>query len=1017
MTQFTCFPYSWHMDEDEEDVTSMRVYALDKDNKNVCIRIKDFTPFVYLELPENIPWTSTKAQLLGNKIDSLLGDRKPLVKRLMYRKKLYYAHLTSNKKRKVFPYLFLSFSHQSDIRNMSYKIRRPINIIGIDTINVKMHEQDASPILQFTSYRNISTAGWIDFVGKQIDKSEQLTLCDYEFKVKWKNVSPNKSSTVASPLIMGFDIEVNSTNPSAMPKAEKPGDKIFQISCVLYRHGGNNIDKFLHTLGEPSPKTVGEDVEILMYETEHDLLIGYTEFVQEHNPNVIVGYNILNFDIPYMIDRAKMNYCIFEFDQQGFTKNAHAKEKTIKWSSSAYGNQTFQFLDAEGRLYVDLLPLVKRDYKMDNYKLKTISTFFLGDTKDPLSVKGIFKCYRIGIQNNNGVYSKNAKHAMGIVGKYCVQDSVLVVRLFEKLQTWIGLCEMAKTCNVPIFYLYTQGQQIKVYSQLYKYCMYNNIVVEKDGYIPKDNEHFVGATVFEPKAGIYDRVLPFDFASLYPTTIIAYNIDYSTLVIDPSIPDSDCHVMEWEDHVGCKHDKTVRKTKPKHIMCDKRHFRFLKEPRGVMPTVLQNLLDARANTRAQMKVIKRMLSEEKISEDDEKLVKELDIIGVNLTDDTRRSLETLIEVLNKRQLAYKVSANSMYGAMGVARGYLPFMPGAMATTAMGRQNINIVAETIPKKFDGELIYGDTDSNYIVFPKLKTAQENWDHALYVADEVSKLFPAPIRLEFEEEIYWRFFILTKKRYMYKKCGRDGIVEDKVGKKGVLLVRRDNSMFIRNIYETVVMMVFNRATQDEILTYVIDEINKLCSHFYSYKDFVVTKSIGSHGDGQIIPFINEKGKKKGKMGDYTVPLLSTDVKEKKRQLKLKDCIEKDYYLRCLPAVVQLAERMRQRGQRVDPGTRLEYVISSHGGHKAKQYVKIEDASYFSQHSSILKLDYMYYLKLMTNPFDDVLNILYDKDVGHKYRFKKNFVLNQYKYRLTVRTKMHDELKTLLTPTISFI
>jgi DNA polymerase elongation subunit (family B) len=816
---------------------------------------------------------------------------------------------------------------------------------------------------------------------------------------------------------MGFDIEVNSTNPSAMPKAEKPGDKIFQISCVLSRHGTNHMDKFLLTLGEPSPKTVGNDVEILMYETEHDLLIGYTEFVKNHNPNIIVGYNILTFDIPYMIDRAKITYCIFEFDQQGFTKNAHSKEKTIKWSSSAYGNQTFQFLDAEGRLYVDLLPLVKRDYKMDNYKLKTISTFFLGSTKDPLSVKGIFKCYRIGIKNKDGVYSKFAKKAMGIVGKYCVQDSALVIQLFDKLQTWIGLCEMAKTCNVPIFYLYTQGQQIKVYSQLYKYCMYNNYVVEKDGYVPKDNEHYVGATVFEPIAGVYDKVLPFDFESLYPTTIIAYNIDYSTLVIDPSIPDSDCNVMEWEDHVGCEHDTTVRKTKPKHVMCDKRYFRFLKEPRGVMPTVLQNLLDARAHTRQQIKVIKKILSDEKLDEKDEKLVEELDILGNKLTDEKRLSLSTLIEVLNKRQLAYKVSANSMYGAMGVTRGYLPFMPGAMATTAMGRKNINIVAKTIPEKYGGQLIYGDTDSNYIVFPQLKTAIENWDHALYVAKEVSKLFPSPIRLAFEEQIYWRFFILTKKRYMYKNCGRDGVVEENVGKKGVLLARRDNSMFIRNIYETVIMMVFNKVSRDEILGYMIDEINKLCSHFYSYKDFIVTKAIGNHGDGQVIPFIDEKGKKKGKMGDYTVPLLSTDEKEKQRQFKLKECgCAKDYYLRCLPAVVQLAERMRQRGQRVDSGTRLEYVISSQGGHKAKQYTKLEDAGYFSQHSSVLKLDYMYYLKLMANPFDDVLNILYNKDDEHVYKFKKNFVLNQYNYRLKVRTKMHDELLEILGPKISF-
>lgn len=1852
MQKCTMFPYSWHIDEKEEDVTSIRVYGLNESKENICVRINNFTPFVYLELPDSIPWTSSKAQMICNKLDSILGDKKPLVKRLIYKKRLYYAHINPNGKRKTFPYLFLSFSHHSDIRNMSYKIRKPINVIGVGIIKLKMHEQDASPILQFTSYTNISTAGWCDFVGKKVHPDEQKTLCDHEYKVKWKNFKPNKKNTVASPLIMGFDIEVNSTNPSAMPKAEKPGDKVFQVSCVLFRHGDDekNMEKYLLTLGEPDPKTTGEDVEIYMYETEHDLLIGYTEFIQEKNPNVIVGYNILNFDIPYMIDRAKMNYCIDSFDQQGFIKYSHSVEKTIKWSSSAYGNQTFQFLDAEGRLYVDLLPLVKRDYKMDNYKLKTISTHFLGATKDPLSVKGIFKCYRIGIKHNDGVYSKQAKKAMAICGKYClcentrvsgkhgsipienlygenlevlswnektnkldvsvqsnffdngkkecieleledgrtitctpdhklvtengwidaddipvggkvkvgpilpeveldtnetiyarvlgymitdghiskqrcvgyfgnlldaqvfcddiktlcgiepeimkkktdncwlvslpknmrykiltenwikgynrtgskellpyvskwsksqirefiagmfggdgwspcynkgdnkftpigftqsrnnkdyieeymgqlsnmlkmfdiipniriskrnnlfigslylsmydiekfvttigyrycyhktirasiatfyyriknkainscrqfynqvitsdmsisgayrkyvnhyvytpsygtmkswirngfpdcrpnqvcrsfpkvgqflnrmnameffggdsfhsyslgknddtlptfelsliskksvgiqqvyditvedthsflangivahncVQDSALVIRLFNKLQTWIGLCEMAKTTNVPIFYLYTQGQQIKVYSQLYKFCMYHDFIVEKDGYIPKDDEHYVGATVFEPKAGVYDRVLPFDFASLYPTTIIAYNIDYSTLVNDPNIPDRKCHVMEWEDHCGCIHDKTVRKTKPKHIMCCKRHFRFLKEPKGVMPTVLENLLGARAYTRKQIKILKKIISEEKINDTENESVKELipNILNRldNITHTDKKSMRTLCDVLDKRQLAYKVSANSMYGAMGVTRGYLPFMPGAMATTAMGRKNIGIVAKTIPEKFGGKLIYGDTDtllpdspliiknkngyieyrtmeelsngewkqtvtgkeismaqeglsvwsdigftpikyvirhavtkplirvtthigsvectldhsllwengeaakasdvkidsklcisemplpedtpkeplypnkltnqkieeyiipetllmygnneyihcelafvlglfyadgscgkyrtpsgvrsswainnqdnkllnkcldilnkyendlnfiimdtmkssgvnklvprcknkngsivslvkkyrdmfydqrrskripniifnspfdirqsffmgyyagdgskkdpsiscsnkgaigsaglfylmktigykvsinvrqdkpdiykltgssptqkfrycpnkvkkieetairnsivplekqpnfipqpeyiydietenhhfaagvgqlvvhnSNYIVFPHLKTAQENWDYAEHVASEVTKMFPAPIKLEFEEEIYWRFFILTKKRYMYKKCGRDGVVEEKVGKKGVLLARRDNSVFIRNVYETLIMKVFNKSSKEEILGFVIDEINKLCSGYYPYTDFIITKAVGDHGNLQVTPFFNEKNQKKGKMGQYTVPLLSNEPKERARQFKLKNCDNpKDYYIRCLPAVVQLAERMRFRGQRVDSGTRLEYVISTQGGHKGKQYEKVEDSEYFKQHQSVLRIDYLYYLKLMANPFDDVLNVLYDNnDNEDKYKFSKDLVLNQYKHRSKTRVKLHDELSYLLGVKLTF-
>jgi DNA polymerase elongation subunit (family B) len=1033
MPNSTFFPYSWHIDENNKDTTIIRSYGLGKNNENICIIINNFTPFVYLELPEKIPWTESKSKLVCNKIDSILGNNKPIVTDLTYKHKLYYAHLLpKTNKRKVFPYLFLSFASTSHIRMLSYAIRNPINIIGLGFIKLKMHEQDASPILQFTSYRNISTAGWVDFSGKLVPKEEQITLCDKEYIVKWKNVQPNNSSTVSNPLIMGFDIEVNSSNPSAMPKATETDDKVFQISCVLYRQSSDNtLEKYILTLGHPEQKITGDDVIIQMYDTEEDLLVGFTQFIQKHNPNVITGYNILNFDIPYMIDRSKKFWCIDRFSKMGFLKNTEAKERTIKWSSSAYGTQTFQFLDAEGRLFVDLLPLVKRDYKLNNYKLKTVSTFFLGSTKDPLSVKGIFKCYRIGIKkDNNGLYSKKAQKAMGLVSKYCIQDSALVVNLFNKLQTWIGLCEMANTCNVPIFFLYTQGQQIKVYSQLYKYCLFNNFVVEKDGYITKDNEHYVGALVFEPKPGVYDRVLPFDFASLYPTTIIAYNIDYSTLVIDDSIPDKDCHVMDWEDHQGCIHDTTVRSSKPKNIMCCKRHFRFLKEPRGVMPTVLQNLLDARAHTREQMKSIKKIISKSELSDKDIKLIQDLipDIIK-NIKDIKNEDIEylkTLIEVLDKRQLAYKVSANSMYGAMGVTRGYLPFMPGAMATTAMGRQNISIVAKTIPEKFGGELVYGDTDSNYVVFPKLKTASENWDYAIHVSKEISKMFPAPIKLEFENAIYWRFFILTKKRYMYKKCGRDGVVSDEIGNKGVLLARRDNSMFIREVYSAVIDKVFNKEDMNLVIQYTIDEINKLCSHFYNYKNFVVTKAVGDTGDGKVIPFVDEKGKRKGKIGSYKVPILSTETKERQRQLKLKNCnSEKEYYERCLPCVVQLAERIRNRGHRVDTGSRLEYVITEQGGHKGKQYEKVEDADYFKQFSTILKIDYLYYLKLMANPFDDIFNIMYTQDKIEEVNgitfliqkgLEKDFVLHQYKLRLYFKEKVLAQLLLLFTPKIKF-
>jgi DNA polymerase elongation subunit (family B) len=1860
MEQSEFFSYSWCLDEEAKDRTVIRIYGLSRDNENVCVKTM-FTPYVYIELPQDIPWTESKAQLVASKLDFFMGDHKPINKKLMFKHRLYYAHLDEKGKRKVFPYLFCNFNHPEDIRKLGYVIRKPMNIPGIGVINLRVHEHNANPILQLTSYMNIPTAGWISFAGKRIPKEDQETYCTYEYSVHYKNLAPSKSSDgVARPLLMGYDIEVNSSIPSSMPKAHRDPDKIFQVSCVFGRQGApfDTYESYLLTLGEPDQKTTGEDVNIFMYETEYDLLLGFTELIQEKQPNIIIGYNIFTFDIPYMIERARKLFC-FDFDRQGMTKSGHARERTIEWSSSAYKNQSFQFLDAEGRIFVDLLPLVRRDYKMSNYQLKTIASHFLKDiTKDPLDARGIFKCYRIGMQGGD----KGSK-ALGIVGKYCVKDSLLVVRLFEVLTTWIALCEMSKVTNVPIFALYTQGQQLKVYSQVYKKCTHENIVVEKDGYVTKDTDHYIGATVFPPVPGVYDRVLPFDFSSLYPTTIIAYNICWSTLVEDEKIPDEMCHVMEWQDHVACSHDpkeirkkeltdiikvkeakvKTMRverdkkenksrkeyfkeridtmlaeikpyreersqlqKTKAKHVMCGTRRYRWLKEPMGVLPEILTHLLDARANTKKEMKSVKEKLKG--IKEDDEEhsrlstytdildqrqlalkvsansvagwtsipcrisgvfcyrtieqlskgdwkeddegneLATPIDNLEVwsdvgftsvkyifrhkkqgnlvtvnthtgcvdvtrdhsllkpdgteitsedlNLKDelmhlkcpvpkdtpskplfrtisdetivnykletedeerafiwglffaegtcghwgslndakrcwniynkdkallerakdicerlekmefiigdyktacgvyhlkprgdvkkivakyrelfyserrmkripdiilnsplkirqayfigyyagDGARHKEIGVVVSNKgnigtaglaylaRSLGYKVSVrhlkdniyrlqcctkfrimnenivkkmcetvpeneihdlqpeivrneekvvfkdgtslyrnitihcerfprqklldsldvvielaktrnsyitdyrtkgkkltckkyccgtentislhamhknapernpcdctdviiteekntknvytpkkyteyvydietvshhfaagvgdmivhNSAYGALGVRRGYLPFMCGAMCTTYMGRVAIEKAAKSIQKDHGGVLVYGDsvagdtpvlvkypndtinvhtiddlgnnwidydefkaedtnrrekeqcfvdcqvwtngkwsnvvkvirhktvkkmyrvlthsgcvdvtedhsllddkgnkvkpvdvhkgdlllhsfpsefeefsiqtiegstqtletaitelscfeavlwgvymlrgkqviedskpvrwyiqsrdycylkltqvyaekvepsytfhitkckstndyrleikekstllaqkyhqlfykngskiipyqilnsdrkikdnflfgfckfseplrseiischskigaqglyiilkslgynpqienhkntyffrmkntgithvkkiiqlpdsedyvydieteegvfqagigqlvlknTDSNYVSFPKLKTAPECWDYAVKVAEQVSKLFPKPMSLAFENVIYWRYMIITKKRYMSLACERDGKVGTEIKKKGVLLQRRDNCNFIRKIYGDVVMRIFNKEDKEDILYYIIQELNALCSRSYSHKEFIITKSVGDFGDENDEEYMvpqqgtNDKGAPCWKIGDYTVKKLPDNEKDREKQFKLKNCDnEEDYYIHSLPAQAQLAIKMKKRGQLVSAGSRIEYVITNAGKHTDKQYIKVEDASYFARHSRSLEIDYLYYLKQLSNPLDQVLVLLAKDDAS-----VNNFTLEQYKLRL-IKHKMLEELRGMVKPKI---
>ena len=999
------YPYSWNLDNDQENVTVIRIFGLDENNKSITCSISDFYPYIYLELPEleGKEWDNNYICKVISKIDNVCGKFKPLNIEVLLREKLYYANVQKRKssyKYKKYPFLKCSMSHTYDIRKLKYSMchKDGVNISGLGKLKFNVHEDMASPVLQFICTQDLPTCGWIRFSGKKIDKGEKETLCKGEYSVSYKNfMKVEEDFPVPKPIVLSFDIEVNSTKISTMPKATRPGDKIFQISCILSRQGVSDESKYkktLLTLGNPLQSITGEDVEIRTFTTEADLLLGFKDYVLEKSPNLIIGYNILGFDIPYMIERADNLFILPEFSMLGFKKNKQCDQKVIKWSSSAYKNQEFKFIDADGRVFVDLLPLIKRDYKFDNFKLKTVSTFFLGESKDPLTPKGIFKCYRLGMGG-----TEKGNKAMGIVGKYCIQDSVLVTKLFEFTQTWVGLSEMAKTCNVSIFSLYTQGQQIKVFSQIYKYCFENEIVVQNDGYIPKADEHYTGATVFPPVPGAYDIVVPFDFNSLYPTTMIAYNIDYSTLVLEEDIGSGrisldDCNTIEWEDHVGCEHDTSVRATKPKNIICACRKYHFLKHNdkgrMGVMPTLLTNLLGARKVTKGQMKDLKKEVDKLK-GEDAEGNVDKIDI------------LERQVVVLDKRQLSYKVSANSMYGAMGVKKGYLPFLPGAMCTTARGRQSIDKAAKVIQLKYRGKLIYGDTDSCYINFPHITTAQECWDYCLEVENKILDIFPKPMKLAFEEVIYWRFFILTKKRYMALSCGRDGILEDDIMKKGVLLARRDNSKWMRLVYENVIMQIFNRENAGNVVSYVLEEINKLfCRQNLEIKNFIITKSVGD-------------------VDDYKIREKPTDPKKLEKRLKDmglnqivdKNKLDKMYKLRSLPAHIQLAEKMRSRGQIVDAGSRMEYIVGNMGNNfksiKANMFEKIEDPVYQQNFKDVIQLDYLYYLKLCSNPLNQALTVAYP-ELGEKFMDKI------YKYRCKY-TEVVNQIKTLHSSNLKFV
>jgi DNA polymerase elongation subunit (family B) len=1086
-TTNSIYIYSWS--ETEEDYAiSLRAYGMDANNLNSCIRITNFLKRVYIQLPEmKFEWDSESAKTVETKIRSMLYSKNGFKNcKLVFRRKLYYASIDEKSgKFKTFPFLECAFSRLSDIKKISYELRNlknTINVPGIGNIVVKMHEDNASSMLQLCCERNIPTIGWVKIFGLKCTSDEtKLTLCDNEYMVSCSNITPisaDQTLTIPDLLCMSFDIETYSSNPNKMPSAELTKDKVFQISCVFNAHGKSVHEKILLTLGNPDPAVVGEGVSIFAYKTEDDMLMDFVNIIREKKPNVVAGYNIFGFDIPYMIDRLEKGIscsCIREWCVQGFHKYRQSPFKTIRWSSSAFKNQEFRVLEAEGVLHVDLLPIVRRDYKLDNYRLKTVSEYFLGpeNTKDPLTYKDIFRAYEEAVVKK----SKDGPRLLGECGKYVVQDSMLVAQLMNTLDVVIGLSEMASICNTSMFALYTQGQQIRVFSQIYRHCYSQQIVVERDGYKVGENERYLGAYVIEPVPGVYDQVVPFDFQSMlvllfelfncllfnnltniftlfffnrYPSTIIAYNIDFSTMVVDPTIPDSMCNVFAFEDHVGCEHDpkmeriatltayiddvnnvelkrlrirldnakskadkqairgsintvksrlkpyqverSNLRKGIPKFVMCEKRNFRFLKEPKGIMPTVIQNLLDARKRTRA---VIKENTKKIESGSCDKSTVEKLRLMN---------------RVLDKKQLGFKVSSNSMYGAMGVKQGPLAFMPGAMCTTFMCRENIKIVAKQIPETFGGKLVYGDTDSCYVHFPKLhnKHPSETWSYATQIAEHISGLFPKPLKLEFEQVIYFKFFILSKKRYLYNSCDQKGNVSSKIGNKGVLLARRDNSPVVRDMYRKLVSGVLDQTAYSVVEESIIGDLNRLCSNQFELSKFIITKSVGSISvDDDTNEYKLEKvegSTEKSRIGDYKVTTLSADDERRTDQMRLKKAeTDTQYYLRSLPAQVQLAEKMRKRGFPVDAGSRIEYVIiQSKDNIRDRQYEKIESFEYVARHKAVLKIDFLYYLKLMCVPFDEIMGLVYAKP---------SFMKDQLKMR-TMKAACNEEIVSMTIP-----
>lgn len=595
---------------------------------------------------------------------------------------------------------------------------------------------------------------WVEAAPKSyslIPKEIRQSNCQIEAEISYRDLIAHKPegewSKMAPLRIMSFDIEC-AGRKGIFPEATH--DPVIQIANIVTRYGEKQ--PFVRNVFCLDSTSSIVATQVLSYAKETDMLKAWQQFLIKVDPDIITGYNISNFDFPYLLERGA-HLKVPAFDHWSRIPTIVSTAKKSNFSSKQMGNRDTKTTNTNGRLQLDLLQLIQRDHHLRSYTLNSVSAHFLGEQKEDVHHTMITELF-------NGTPESRRRLAL-----YCLKDAYLPLRLMQKLSCLENYTEMARVTGVPFNLLLNRGQQIKFISQLFRKTLQQKLVVPNQPAQGGD-DHYEGATVIEPARDYYDvPVATLDFASLYPSIMQAHNLCYTTLINKQSV-----------ERFGLKEDDYI--TTPNGDM-----FVTSKVRKGLLAEILEELLAAR-------KVAKRELAQE--------------------TDPFKKA------VLNGRQLALKISANSVYGLTGATTGKLPCLEIARSTTSFGRQMIEKTKNEVESRFciangyahDAQVIYGDTDSVMVKFGTT-TLPETMELGQEAADYVTAKFIKPIKLEFEK-VYFPYLLINKKRYAGLYWTRPDKY-DKMDTKGIETVRRDNCTLVQTVIEKVLKMILiDRDTQ---------------------------------------------------------------------------------------------------------------------------------------------------------------------------------------------------------------
>ena len=1001
-------------------------------SKSVCVRIQQYHPYFYVQLEEEDFNYDQFCELLEKQLKPLRFYCRAVDKKILNQFSLE-------------PCKFVQLSFDSLKHYMTAKhslITKTAFCIG---------DIGVSPMLKFCHLLNIQTSGWISVSNYEtIVSAEQFSRCWKEISISSNHIQPLQlPGRIAKFKIASFDIETTTTSLDSFPLFTNENDTIIQIGTTVEEFGDNTIRKYIATLGECEDisdaivERCNNETELIIQWTKFirkldpDFLIGYNifgydfEYIFERALYLgIVEYicNLSRISAPLsskQINRLKCKYKQ-KFTQDVYNSTQPGDPYLLSKIYNGGPQCVNKYIKTTGRVNIDLLKYCRENGDhLSSYKLDAVAKHYqLPQGKNDMPYKKIFEVYR----QKFGKAAEKRK-----IAEYCIQDCYLCNQLMNKLNIMGNSIGMSSTCFVPINFLFIRGQGVKIESLLSKECHFMNFVIPYRR--NKDAQYYKGATVLTAQNGFYDcPISVLDFASLYPSCMISSNLCSSTILQPGQIekfqlqPHQYTTVEWWEDFGAEQFIEIIQNLSKARLHQLTQKYTWIHKtlyPMGFTQSICKTvhamqqiyiILISKLGKDAeffsdfgiQMNHLKKQMVDGEMTIKLQKIHHFMkpgennQYIGVipkvllkllqqrNATKklmSQHQSDPFLVKIYNCLQLAYKITANSVYGQLGANFGAFGNVDVAASCTATGRKLLQFAQNTtLNAFFNSRAVYGDTDSVFIQFELKNHTQDcpNFDlqlaaiyeknlqskpydelgmggSAIYVqchcelldtmskaaimesirlaniADQyVTSLLPyskaykinaemSVHQLEYEKT-YQPFILFTKKKYvgkMYTKT--DQFV--KIDSKGIVLSRRDNCKLLKIIYEECLHHLLNND--------VTASLNAL--------DSKLRQLIFTPYNNDISAFIISK------------------------------TLGQNYKNNCNQPHVLLAQRVRERdpGNAFHVGERIPYCFIDSAKMKKKTLQLIETPEYILENN--LKLDYGYYIeKQLRNPISQLFSIV---------------------------------------------